>query len=79
MKAERTIQPWWLWATVILFPIPFSPGWLGTIFLLAFILLVALLGRIKCSLCGGGSLDGCFRRAAHGIGKSACATLGERI
>jgi hypothetical protein len=39
----KTILPWWWWVIVILFPIPFSPWWLGVICAVAFIFLMVLL------------------------------------
>lgn len=42
-RSER--RSWLPWLLVLLFPIPFSPWWLGIIFLAAFIVLVVLLSR----------------------------------
>jgi len=38
---------WWVWLLILLFPIPFTPWWLGVICLAVFILLVVLLRGIK--------------------------------
>jgi hypothetical protein len=40
---QRGSRAWLLWLLVLLFPIPFTPWWLGLILLLVFILLVWLL------------------------------------
>ena len=42
-KTTKTVWPWWWWVIVILFPIPFSPWWLGIVCSVAFILLIVLL------------------------------------
>jgi hypothetical protein len=48
MKPERANTetqrwPWWAWLIFLLFPIPFSPWWLGLFCLMVFILLLIVL------------------------------------
>ncbi|HZU24813.1 MAG TPA: hypothetical protein VFA04_04785 [Bryobacteraceae bacterium] len=40
---QRGSRAWLLWLLILLFPIPFTPWWLGLILLLVFMLLLWLL------------------------------------
>jgi hypothetical protein len=43
VRMAKADWPWWFWLIVLLFPIPFSPWWLGIICCVAFISLIVLL------------------------------------